>query len=63
MKGWDDGSREPSPESMERVKQGRNPAYSTTPRSPDRATTTELVDVLARWVKALVDEALAARGL
>jgi hypothetical protein len=61
--GWDLGERrEPSAESLERVRAGRNERYSVTPRRYDRATPEEVIDVLARWVRALVDEALEARG-
>jgi hypothetical protein len=46
---------------MERVRQGRNPRYGVTPRRYDRATPEEVIDVLRRFVRGIVDEALEAR--
>jgi hypothetical protein len=46
---------------MERVRAGRNERYSVTPRRYDRATPEEVIDVLRRFVRGLVDEALEAR--
>ena len=62
MKGWDDGSRGPSEESLARVRAGRNELYTTVQKGVvvDPA---ELVDVLRRFVRQIVDEALTARGI
>jgi hypothetical protein len=60
--GWDLGEpREPSAESLERVRAGRNERYSVTPRRYDRATDEEVIDVLRRFVKGILDEAIEAR--
>ena len=61
MKGWDE-AREPSEEALARVRAGRNELYTTAPKGVV-VDPTELVDVLRRFVRQIVDEALAARGI
>ena len=63
MRGWDDGSREPSEESMARVRAGRNPAYSTQVRAHDAVDPAEFLDLLRRVIREVVEEALTARGI
>jgi hypothetical protein len=63
MKGWDRGDPpEPSKEAIARVAAGRNELYTTVPKGVV-VDPTELVDVLRRFVRQIVDEALAARGI
>jgi len=63
MKGWDRGDPpEPSKEAMARVAAGRNELYPTAPKG-ERVDPTEVVDVLRRFVRQIVDEALTARGI
>ena len=75
MRGWDDGSRqsnsrdgslndppEPSEASMARVRAGRNERYSTEPRRYDRVTPEEVIDVLRRFIRGILDEPNGDRG-